>query len=532
MMIKALFRKQFAEVFSQFSKKSGAKNTSPKRGLITVILIFAALYLSLGMSFFIFAQEIFANLTEETYPLFYMLIGLIATAIGLLGSVFNAYTTIYEAKDNEMLLSLPIPPRRIVMVRVATLLVMTLLYSGSVLLPSFIAFLVYGNPTLLGGINAALLFIPLILLVEAVTIGIAFIVAAAARRVKNKKAIVLVFSMALVLVFYLVYFRAQSFVTELTAIGSIPDAARYGLFFYYSMGRASQGSAIDMLIVAVTGVGAFLIAYYLLSRFFVKFTTAKKGVDSKGKKGVVKAASLRFSLFKREWKIFSSSPAYVMNAAFFGVLALFVVPIVAIVKGDALRGALEMLAETFPRTNGAALAAAVVTIIGGMSCITAPSVSIEGKRITLLRSLPIETTDIFGAKIALHLAVVLPGTLFASITLAAVLGADPLSWVTMILYPIAHAFFTAAFGLTMNIHFPVLDWTDEITAIKSGAAVLITVFGVMILTSVVGVLYFAFASFLSDGVYLAVLTVLFIIADIILVKWLGDRGKRKFERLG
>ncbi|MBO7390545.1 MAG: hypothetical protein J6U39_03770, partial [Clostridia bacterium] len=116
MMIKALFRKQFAEVFSQFSKKSGAKNTSPKRGLITVILIFAALYLSLGMSFFIFAQEIFANLTEETYPLFYMLIGLIATAIGLLGSVFNAYTTIYEAKDNETLLSLPIPPRRIVMV--------------------------------------------------------------------------------------------------------------------------------------------------------------------------------------------------------------------------------------------------------------------------------------------------------------------------------------------------------------------------------------------------------------------------------
>lgn len=531
-MIKALFRKQFAEIFSQFSKKNGTKNTSPKKGLITVVIIFGVLYVSLGTTFFTLAKEMFATLTPDTFPLFYMVIGLIATAIGLLGSVFNAYTTIYEAKDNEMLLSLPIPPRRIVMVRVATLLVMTLLYSGSVLLPAFLAFMVYGNPTLLGGINAALLFIPLILLVEAVTIGIAFIVAAAARRVKNKKAIVLVFSMVLVLLFYLVYFRAQSFVSELAMAGSIPDVARYALFFYYSMGRAAQGSAIDMLIVVVTGVGAFLIAYLLLSHFFVKFTTAKKNLASKGKKGVVKAASLRFSLFKREWKIFSSSPAYVMNSAFFGVLFLIILPIVAIVKADALRGVMEMLAVTFPKTSGTAIAATVVAVIEGMSCITAPSISIEGKRISLLRSLPIRTEDVFFSKIALHLAVVLPGTLFASITLAAVLSADALSRVTMILFPIAHTVFTALFGLTMNVNFPVLDWTDEITAIKSGAAVLITVFGVMIMTTLVGGLYFAFASFMSDGVYLLILTVLFIIADLVLINWLRNTGKRKFEKLG
>lgn len=531
-MIKALFRKQFAELFSQFSKKSGTANSSPKKGLITVVLIFGILYISLGSTFFAIAKEMFQNLTSETFPLFYMVIGLIATAIGLLGSVFNAYTTIYEAKDTEMLLSMPIPPRRIVMVRVVALMTMTLLYSGSVLLPSLIAFLIYASPTPLGAVNAFLLFIPLILLIEAVTIGIAFVVAAAARKVKNKKAVVLVFSMVLVILFYLIYFRAQNVVSELALAGSIPSAARYALFFYYSMGRASQGSALDMLIVVVTGGGAFLLAYYLLSRYFVKFTTSKKGDLSKGKKGVVKAASLRFSLFKREWKIFSSSPAYVMNAAFFGVLCLFALPIVAIVKAGALQEVMAKLVEAFPKTDGAAIAASVVMLIEGMNCITAPSVSIEGKRIYLLRSLPIDPIELFGAKIALQLSVVLPGTLFASVTLAAVLGVSALSWVFMILLPLAHAFFTAAFGLTMNINFPVLDWTDEITAIKSGASVLITVFGVMILTSVVGALYFAFASFLSDGVYLAILTLLFVIADAILVSWLKNSGKRKFEKLG
>jgi len=396
-MIKALLRKQFAEVISQFSRRSGTKpGASSKRAIVIFFAIFGILYLSLGFTFFAASREILSSLSEATFPLFYMIVGLIATAIGLLGSVFNAYSTIFDAKDNEMLLSLPIPPHRIVFARVVTLSTMTLLYAGSVLLPSLVAFLIYANTTVLGKINALFLFLPLTFLVESVTLGIAFIVAAIARKVKNKKTVIVALSLLLTLLFYFIYFRAQNSISSLTAMGSIPAAARYGLFFYYSMGRASQGSPLDMLIVFATAAAAFALAYYLLSHFFVKFTTSKKSAKAKGKKGVVKSAGRTLSLFKREWKLFSSSPTYVMNSGF-GVIFLIILPIVAIVKATSLHELARSLAEALPHANGCAIAAVVLIFIEGMCSITAPSISMEGKRLYLLRSLPIDTTEVFRA---------------------------------------------------------------------------------------------------------------------------------------
>ena len=531
-MLKALFRKQFAELISQFNKKkSGNGKPSSKRALVTFLAIFGVLYLSIGVSFFAVFKEILGSLSTATYPLYYMLAGSLATAVGLLGSVFNAYATIFDAKDNEMLLSLPIPPHRIVFVRVAALSAMTLLYSGTVLLPAAIVFLMYAETTLLGYINALLAFLPLVLLVEAVTLGIAFVVAAISRKVKNKKVVVVVLSLLLTLVFYFVYFRAQSLLTEIVAITEIPKVAQYALFFYYALGRAAQGHALSMLIALGTGAGAFLIAYFLLSKNFVKFTTAKKSPSAKGKKGVIKAGSSRLALFKREWNIFSSSPSYVMNSGF-GVIFLIGVPIFAIIKAGMIRGWITALAEFFPNANGCAIAAILVLLTEGMCCITTPSISMEGKRLYILRSLPIDTTEVFRAKISLHLAVVLPFALFSTITFAAVLGADALSWIFMILVVLAHTLFTACLGLCANVNAPVLDWTDEMVAVKSGISVLLSVFGTMILTIVIGGLYFFCTFFLPDSVYLLIVTLLYALADFIMIRWLGTRGKAKFEKLG
>ena len=532
-MIKALFRKQFAEVLAQFSRRKTTRGNvvTTRRSLITFLLIFSVLYVSLGVSFFFVFKELIAGLSSATFPFYYMTAGLLATAVGLLGSVFNAYSTIFDAKDNEMLLSLPIPPRRIVLVRVMSLSAMTLLYAGTVLLPAALVFMIYAKTTVLGYINALLNFLPLVLLVEAITLGIAFIVAAIAKHVKNKKAVVMVASFLLTILFYLIYFRSQAAMSALLVQTEVPTWARYALFFYYAMGKASQGSALQMLIALATGAGAFLLANFLLSKTFVKFTTAKKNVSVKNKKGVIKSASLRFALFKREMKLFTSSPAYVMNCAF-GVLFLIVVPIVAIVKAESIRQLMVSLQEALPHANGTAIAASVILLIEGMSCITAPSVSMEGKRIYLLRSLPIPTTDIFVAKIAAHLAVVLPGTLFSSVTLAIVLRANVFCWILMILLPVVHTLFIACVGLCMNVTAPVLDWTDEMTAVKSGISVLVSVFGSMLLTIILGGAYFLVSAFMPDAVYMLIVTALYGIGVYIMMRWLATTGKRKFEKLG
>lgn len=531
-MIKALFRKQFAELISQFNRRGGAKGKRRSTSSVTTfLLLFALVFVSLGVSFFVFFKQILGSFDESNYEIYYMIVGLIATAIGLMGSVFNAYSSIYEAKDNEMLLSMPIPPSRILFVRVAALSVMTLLYESAVLLPAFIAFCMGARVPVAGLITAFFLVIPLTLLVVALTVGIAFVVAAIARRVKNKRAITLVASILLVVLFYVLYFRAQNAALALVALGAVPAGIRYGLFFFYQMGCASTGSAFGVGVVLLTSVLAYALAYFLLSKYFLRFVTQSRKVSAKGKVGVVKAGSRRLALFKREWRMYSSSPNYILNTSF-GVLFSFAIGIFAIVKSDMLLQAQAALSEALPRLSGTGLGAIIAIFTCVMNDITAPSVSMEGKRLWVIRSLPVPASEVFCAKIALHLAVALPGVTFVTVVFSAIFGAADIAGA--ILSPLtvfAFTLFTACFGLCMNVRRPVLDWRDETMAVKTGFSVFVSIFGIMMLSFVLMGLYFVAALAFPDWVYLAVLLVALLFADYAMLSWLKTKGVARFEKL-
>ena len=530
-MIKALFRKQLSELISQFFRKTRHdRASSKKRGLIAFLLVFTFVYLSIAVAIYVFSKEILKEISGNRYTAFYLIVGVIATVAGLLGSVFNAYSTIFEAKDNEMLLSLPIPPSRILFVRIASLSILTLLYSSAVMLPAFIAFVRYASPSAIGAVNAFISIIPLTLLVVALTLALSFVVAAIARKVKHKNAVTLIVSLVFILLFYLFYFRAQTIAMNLISMAEIPKGVKYGLFFYYAMGRASEGSAAGAAIVFGTAVGIFAIAYLLMSKYFLRFTTAKKATP-KGKAGKVEAGSLRLALFRREAKLFFSSPNYVLNCGF-GVILLTVIAVFAIASSNSLSTLADTLRNHFPKSSGCALGALLVMVATGANDITSASISVEGKKLSLLRALPVPATEVFRAKILLHLAVVLPFVILASVPLSVIFGArDVLGAIFLPLSAMSYGLFTACFGLCMNVLHPVLDWKDQTMAVKTGISVFLSVFGSMILISLIGGLSFALSSLISDGVILVVLTVIFLGASAIMIRWLSVGGAKKFDKL-
>ena len=530
-MLGALFKKQFSELIAQFARKNQNKDTTPTKRLVVFFVIFGIIYLSLGFSFFTFSSILLQQLTPDTFSLFYMVVGLITVAVGLLGSVFNAYSTIFDAKDTEMLLSMPIPPRYIVFARVSALTVMTVLFEGAVLIPSFIAYLTHAHPSVLGGLYAFLSFIPLTLLVISLTIGLAYLVAAISRKITNKKIAITILTIAVVALFYLVYFRAQNAVTALVQAGSIPAGVKYGLFFFYLLGRASEGSTLGFFLPLLFSVAVFALTYLLLSRSFVKFVTTQTTPAAKGKKGKIEAKSPRLALYKREWKLFLSSPAYILNSAF-GVIVLVVIGVFSFVKLGTLRLVPDYIQTVFPHANGCAVGAILVMMAVAMNDITAPSISMEGNRLYILRSLPVSASEVFFAKIALHLSLVLPPALFASAAVMIALGADVLSILFFPLAVIAFTLFDACLGLCLNVRNPILDWTDENVAVRTGMSVLVTIFGMIVLSIALGALYLPFAFFVSDWVYLAVVTLLLGGADALMIYWLGTGGKKKFEQLG
>ena len=56
--------------------------------------------------------------------------GLLAVLLGAFGSVFNTYSSLYLSKDNDLLLSMPIPVRSIMASRLLGVYLMGLMYSG------------------------------------------------------------------------------------------------------------------------------------------------------------------------------------------------------------------------------------------------------------------------------------------------------------------------------------------------------------------------------------------------------------------
>ena len=136
-MTKALFKKQMMEVFSWVyrNKKSG-KNRS-RQGLAAYILLYLFIFAFLGSVFYKVADMLCAPLAGAGLGwLYFALMGLIAVALGVFGSVFSTYSSLYMAKDNDFLLSMPIPAPKILLIRLAGVFAMGLLYELIVMIPT------------------------------------------------------------------------------------------------------------------------------------------------------------------------------------------------------------------------------------------------------------------------------------------------------------------------------------------------------------------------------------------------------------
>ena len=109
-----------------------------------------------------------------------------------------------------------------------------------------------------------------------------------------------------------------------------------------------------------------------------------------------------------------------------------------------------------------------------MNFTTAPSVSLEGKSLWLLQSLPVEPWRIFKAKIRMQLLLTgIPLLLCIGCT-EAVYSMYWLQLLIILLFGGSYVLLMALVGLFLGIKMPTLTWTNEIMPIKQGGAVIST----------------------------------------------------------
>ena len=538
-MLKVLIKKQFYELFQNYfnDRKTGKRKSKGKT--IGLIVLFAFLLLYVAFMFFGLSSMLGAVLLEgsagmETGWLYFAIMGILALLLGVFGSVFNTYAGLYQGKDNEMLLAMPIKPGDILLARMTGVLAMSALYSGIVWLPAVLNFWRFTGLSFLHVLSPLFMFVMLAVFVTVVTCVLGWIVALVTARLKHKNILTVVISLAFFAGYYYFCMRLNSLIMLIVQnAGAVGDAVRRWIFPIYHLGRGAAGNMGSLLIFTLMTAVFAVILYTVLSRSFIKLLTTKKGEKKNVyRERAVKSQSAEKALLSREIKRFLACPVYMLNTGLGVVIALFMA-VAALVKADMLRSVLtEMMTETGMGTHMlTAIPLLVTMMVFSMDAVSASSVSLEGKYLWIVRSMPVSSSDILKAKLNLHMIVNAVPAMITAACLGIAFRQEAHIVFLMAVVSFVFIRFSAEIGLMMDLLKTNLTWTSEMVPVKQGLPVLFS----MLISSGVAILpaigYIRLGDLLKPEYYLLVLLILFTLGVRIIDRWIRTKGTERFELL-
>lgn len=532
-MLKALLKKQFKELglFYFQSKKGGQKRS--KAAVTGMIILFIFLGICMMAAFFGMGELFAVSFLGNGYDwLYFAMVGLISVLFGIVGEIFMTYSMLYRAKDNELLLSMPIPPAKILFARMASIYLTGLIFVCIVMVPMILCYWIHADMTLLSVILPVLMILVVGFIVLALTCVLGFVVALIGSRVHNKSVITVLISLLLMGVYYVCYFRMNSILTSLAAhADEIRNVlgARFNPF--YLIGSGCTGNLLDFFLTAVLAAALFGLVYWILSRSFIRLITTKTGEKKVAFKGAeAKKGSAEQALLKRELKHFVSSPAYMLNTGL-GLIILIALAVLALVKKAELTGLQEALKAAGPVVAGAVpiILAAVIMLILSMNAFTAPSVSLEGKCLWIVRTMPVSAQKILNAKLRMHVLLNEGPLMIAVVGIGSAAGLEPLAILCAALAASVFNAFCAVFGLMLNLLKPNFDWTNETIPVKQGVSVIIHMFGGWLIAAGLNGLYFLTGKFIGAEVHLLLETAVLAAASILLYRWINTKGTALFD---
>lgn len=531
-MIRLLLKKQMLEIFKSYFYD--AKKNKRRSTVSTVAFFVLFALLMVGMLGGMFGGLAYL-LCEPFYVagfgwFYYAIMGIIGIALGTFGSVFNTFQGLYLSKDNDFLLSLPIPVKSILVARLLGVYLLGLMYSAVVTLPAAIVYWIMGEFTVssvIGGL-VMMLSVSIINLVLSCVLGWA--VARLSLKLKHKSIATVLIALVGIVLYYFVFYKAQMLLNEVIANIAVygPNVKEKALILYY-IGEAGTGKVLPMMGFLLVTVLLAGITYFILERSFIKIATST-GATAKAKyvQKRTKSKGMFFAVLGKEFGRFLSSPNYILNCSL-GTIFLPILGVFYLIKGDVVFELGMML--TGSRSGVLLLIGAMITMAAAMNDSAAPSVSLEGKSIWLTHVLPIPAKMFLNAKIMVQLLLTEIPMLFTVICIS--IGfkgtvAETLLFVALAIVGVA--FFTM-FDMFLGITFPNLSWTNEITPLKQSLCVFVALFGSWGYCILWPGLFFLIDMPFSAEVYLCIQLAVTIVLAFSFYAYIMKKGAKKFEQL-
>ena len=533
----SLLKASMTSEMSLFKIKTKKNNKSA-----SLISLFIALYLM----FMIWgsANTLFEKLV--TTHIQYILLPISAFSISLMTLMEGIYKTgplIFNCKDDELLLSLPIKRRVVLFIRIFKFYIFELLFNSLFLFPIMIAYIRWAEHldwTYFLTSIIMILLLPIIPIVISCFIGVT--TSSISSRFKYKNAAQIIISMIFLVGILFISFNSENImkylISHATSLNDLIIKIYYPAGIYAKL--VTDFNIYDLLIFILVNIGIFFISIYILSKFYYKINSRIKKVTTNKKVNInnltIKSKSIINSLIKKELNTFFKTPVFIINSGF--ALVLFIVAIFVIIfKFDSFIPILTSkegglgLSQKLIMNNISVLIFLLISLTAYMTSITNSVISLEGRNINILKSLPIKVTTILMSKIYSCLIITTPILLIGNIILFIKFKIKIIEAILLLILSILIPLVSHFLGIIINLKYPKLDAENSTEVVKQSTSSFISVMLGMILFIITIVIITHIIGQINSTILLTIITLTYILIDTLLYLYLINKGVKDFNNL-
>ena len=532
--ILSLIKATMTENMSLFSINTKKQSKMSRKAF--PIFMFVIIFFYMWM----YANILYEQLDEVKAQFVGLLIFVFLTTIlTIVEGIYKAPTLLFNCKDDDMMFSLPIKKRTVLFVRIFKFYVFELLYNSMFLLPAMAAYVrwVPVDWTYYLAAFVGLLVFPIIPIVLSCVIGMLTSSISAKFKKKNIAQIIITFVL-LIGVLYL-SFNLQTLMQKIAEHATTISEVLTKLYFPAGlfMNMITNFNIVDLLILVGSHIGIFAVTIFVLSKVYFKISSNVKRINTgktSTKPYIIKTTKPLTALIKKEFKKFTSSTTFVINAAF-GLVLFLVGCGVLVFNSDNL---IATFSAQFGMTPEQIISLIPVIVVGFiifsslMTSITSSMISLEGRTFNILKSLPTKPYTIIKAKILTALMVMIPCFLIGDVMVIAKFGCGIPELLLILAASIILPVFAETVGIIINLKYPKLDAINDAEVVKQSMSSSVAVFLGMGLT---GLSIFGLIQLMGTGLsqIVAILIVLgiYLLLDITMYIYLKKNSQKKFNEI-
>ena len=461
--IKSLVKASMTEDMYLFKISTKKKNTFSKI-ILPIIISLVLMGIMYSYSELIIQQLETVNMQFVLLTLF-----IILTSIFILfEGIYKSGNLLFNCKDDNLLLSLPISKKTVLFIRVFKFYVFELLYNSLFLTPAMIVYAIHMNPDIIFYIVSVigLLLFPIIPILISCLVGTFITFFASKFKGKNMAQIIITVAFLL----FTIYFSSNSkniIINLAQNASSINDLITK---LYYPAGAyidlITKFDALKLLEFILINLCLFIVTVALIGKVYLNINSNIKSIKKKksSKDYKIKTLTPTKALIKKELNRFIKSPVFVTNAGF-GLVLYILGCILISLKFDSIA---EILTKTNLGITLIYIQDYLPVIFFGFICftsfmtsITSSMISLEGKSFTILKSLPIKPYRIVKSKVLSALVIMLPFILIGNIIIFIRFNFNLLSIILILCASILLPLIAETIGIIVNLKYPRMDANND-----------------------------------------------------------------------